>query len=900
MARLSNKSLLLPLLLFPSFAFPQKLNYYQAGPQPDGSVAVPSNQLVTPAGTQINVNGRPLVLAVRPDQKTAAVLNTGAGGAGKALVPVSPIVIIDLTTGLVKQEFKPADLNGSYDGLVYSADGNHLYFSQDDGQVTIAGVSSDGTVTLEAQIKLPVSSPPGSFPPNDPLLPVPSSGVNNGGMALSADQKTLYVVFNSANSLGVIDLTTNQLIEQIAVGNAPKSVVIAGDYAYVTNEGGRAAKQGEFTVASNSTPIVADPESGASITGTVSVIRLATGTVTKNIRVGLHPTAIIAKNNYVFVANTNSDSVSVIDASNNRLISTVRVKPFENAPFGSSPNALAMTSNNQLVISLGANNAAAVYQWTPSEQLKFKGFIPTAWYPGALATAAGQTNVGAPPIPERLIVANVKGTAVGSNVPDEASFDSSTLLGKATHTEIGSVSIIPLPDAVTLKSYTEQVAANNGWDQRNTKSPLPFVEPGVIQHVFYVVKENRTYDGVLGDDPRGNGDPALALFGGKASPNHHSLADQFVLFDNFYDSSLMSADGHQWVVQGLAPDYIEKSVSDFNRSYPFNGGDSLAYLPSGFIWMNALAHGKSVKIYGEYADNFNGPAQQFGTWTDWYNDSLILEGKRPGTLHAPLGTFQQASDIPSVDRNLNRDFPTFNFAIPDQYRIDIFLKDFKSYVKNDDLPNLVVMTLPADHTIALAGYPAPTAGMADNDLALGRLVDAVSHSPYWSSSAILVVEDDSQNGVDHVDGHRSIAYVISPYVQRAQVNHTFYTQVNMVRTVEELLGLPAMNQHDLLAPAMTDAFQSSPDLTPYSVIPNQIPLTTLTPAATSRLQRAWQNELVKSFPRGPRQEPDKADPNIMNHAIWYSMKNYSTPYPGEKRILFPNQVKMAVARDDNN
>ena len=362
--------------------------------------------------------------------------------------------------------------------------------------------------------------------------------------------------------------------------------------------------------------------------------------------------------------------------------------------------------------------------------------------------------------------------------------------------------------------------------------------------------------------------------------------------DNFYDSGVLSADGHQWTDQAIAPDYIEKQFTDFNRSYPYNGGDSMVYSPTGFIWMDALNNGKSVRIYGEYAPSFTGPSAQFGTWTSWYNDSLILEGKAKGTLHAALGTFQSVADVPSVEKYLNPDFPNFNTGIPDQYRLDIFLKDFNKYVKKNDLPNLVVMTLCTDHTSGgAAGDPTPEAQVADNDLAVGRLVDAVSHSPFWSSTAIIIVEDDPQAGVDHVDGHRSTAFIVSPYIQRRQVNHTFYTQINMVRTIEGLLGLPAMNQHDLLAAPMMDAFQDAPNLTPYNVIPNKVPLDTLNPAATSKLQKAWQGEVAKYLPHGLNQKPDVADPNLLNHAIWYSTKGFSTPYPGESRVLYPNEVR---------
>ncbi|PYU62963.1 MAG: phosphoesterase [Acidobacteria bacterium] len=851
---------------------------YQVGPQADGSFVTPTNQVVTPAGTQVNFNGRPVAVAVRPDQKTAAVLVTGGGYS----LPTWPIVIVDLTTGTVKQQFNPGKTNGAYDGVLYSKDGTQLYFSQDNGRVVVANVAPDGTLSVNTTI----------------LLPTASGAVNNGGLALSADGKTLYVVLNMRNSVCVIDLASNQYAGTIPVENAPKSIVVMGDHAYVTNQGGRPANPGEYTDLSAGTPIVADPESAFSTTGTVSVIDLQTNAVMKNIAVGLQPTAILAAHGLVFVANSNSDSISVIDPSRNEVTETLRIQTFPGAPLGSSPNGLALTSRDELAVSLGANNAIALYRWSEDRDLVFEGFLPTAWYPSYVAVAAAQTAEQSgtrSSLPERLIVANTKGTAVGSVVPNTGNPS-----GKNTHSFVGSVSIVPLPNASGFATYHVQVAANNGWNRREsveTNRPLVFGEHHPIKHVIYVIKENRTYDQVLGDVPLGNGDPSLVQFGAQVSPNHHALADQYVLFDNFYDSGVLSADGHQWTDQAIAPDYIEKQFTDFNRSYPYNGGDSLVYAPTGFLWTDALAHGLTVRMYGEYAPSFVGPTgQPFGTWTDWYNDSLILEGKKTGSLHVPVGTFHAVADVPSVAQHINPAFPIFNTGIPDQYRLDIFLADFQQYVTNKNLPNLIVMTLCTDHTSGgSVGDPTPASQVADNDLAVGRLVDAVSHSPYWSNTALFFVEDDPQAGVDHVDGHRSLAYIVSPYIQRGQVNHTYYTQINMVRTIEELLGLPPMNQHDQLAAPMSDAFTDRPDQTPYRFIPNQIPLDTLNAAASNKLQKAWQKEVARYFPPGPDQKPDIADPNLLDHAIWYANTNFSKPFPGEKRILYPGELHLTAA-----
>ncbi|HEX4811012.1 MAG TPA: hypothetical protein VH325_18885 [Bryobacteraceae bacterium] len=329
-----------------------------------------------------------------------------------------------------------------------------------------------------------------------------------------------------------------------------------------------------------------------------------------------------------------------------------------------------MTSAKDLVVSLGTNNALALYKFSKNE-LKFRGFIPTAWYPYVSdipALTAAQTGT-AWALPERLIITDTKGVAVGSYVIPKGNTS-----GLNTHSFEGSVSLVEIPTAAEYSQFNKQVADNNGWSTRDLTEyvPLPFQAAQSIKHVIYVIKENRTYDQILGDDPRGNGDSTLVQYGAQVTPNQHAISDNFVLFDNFYDSGVLSADGHEWTDQAIAPDYIEKQFTDFNRSYPYNGGDSMVYAPTGFVWLDALNNGQSVRIYGEYAPQFNGPSQEFGNWTSWYNDSLILEGKATGALHAPLGTFQAYADVPSAEKHLNPDFPNFNTGIPDQYRLDIF------------------------------------------------------------------------------------------------------------------------------------------------------------------------------------------------------------------------------------
>lgn len=876
---------------------------YQVGVQADGSVVTSVNQVITPAGKQIPLpQTRVNAVAIRPDNKTAAALTKDSG---------APIRIMNLATGTEIQEFTPqGGTSGAIAGLLYSADGKTLYASQDSGNIVVATVAADGT--LSSNIVIPVPQNP-AFNHNGYTVP------NNAGLALSADGSKLYVAINRYNALGVIDLSQQKYVGQIPVGNAPNSVVVVGDRAYVSNEGGRIATASDFTVNSSGTNIVADRQTGAAITGTVSVVDLTSGQTVQSIAVGLHPTAMTLDGPYLFVANTNSDSVSVIDTRTNWVVQTLPVRPFDGATFGSSPNGLVMTPQKRLYVTLGSNNAIAVYNWQAAKghdygdhgehafgngdrgEFGLEGLIPTGWFPGSIAYNAA-TN--------QLLVGNVKGT--GSLGAERLIIDH---VGHSAYADSGTASVIPVPSREALAGYTSQVFQNNNWQIEDSRQnpaqyarpraiPEAIGEPSLIKHVFVVVKENRTYDQVFGDIGRGNSDPSLTDFGTNVTPNHHALARQFPLLDNFYVGGRQSADGHQWIVQGIAPDYIEKGGSDFVRSYPYNGGDSMVYGPKDFLWNAALKHNLSVRVYGEYADEeMVTPGLNAGTWTDWYNDSQILEGKKQGALHVPVGAWYQSTRIPSLNAILDHQFPGFATGVPDQYRMDMFLPEFKKFVQQGNLPQLIIMTLPADHTSGSAvNAPTPAASVADNDLAVGRLIDAVSHSPYWKDSAIFIEEDDAQNGVDHVDGHRSPVLVVSPYAKRnGFIDHTYYTQINVDRTIEQILGITPMTQFDQAAMPMWTLFSDYPDFTPYTVLPNQVPLNQMNPGsiAEQEIERAWSLASTKMF-AGKENKPDAENPNMLNHAIWYSATGFNRPYPGESKVLMPEAVAQQVASNDGD
>ncbi|MDQ0196979.1 YVTN family beta-propeller protein [Neobacillus ginsengisoli] len=872
------------------------------GRQPNGSVQTADNHLLTPAGKQVEFPGNPISVAVSPNGKTAVALDGGGyGGEG--------LNIVDLTTGKLIGTNVNIGLYNAW-GLAYSPDGKTLYATglnnKNQAQIATMSVADDGTPTVTSTLTLPDATVDGW---ND---------INPLDMAVGPDGKTLLVALNRGNSLGVIDLQSGKFSTQIPVGNAPTSVMVNGNTAYVTNQGGRKANPGDFTIKSSGTPIVVDPQLGTSSTGTVSVVDLTTNTVTKTIPVGVQPERMTLSGKYLFVTNTNSDTVSVIDTQTNDVVQTIDIKPYPDAPLGSAPNAVKMINGNQLVVSLGRDNALAVYDWNgPDKEPQLKGLVPTGSFPDDIAIDTANN---------QLIVSNMNGVgALGSNGTSNVAGNKVT--GHQTYAQVGSMSMIPFPSNNDLAKMTDQVYSDNNWfglknrnaEPRHNKKavamPERIGEPSTIKHVFYIIKENRTYDQVLGDLGKGNGDPTLTQFGQTVSPNFHQFANTFPLLDNFYTSGINSAAGHQWVTQATLPDYEDKETDGGNnRSYPGgNQSDPMAYAPTGHIWDNAVKHNVSAAVFGENATNFSGP-EPFGKWTDWYNDYKILSGQQQGSLHVPVGDYQATSDIPAVNSILYKPFPTNTQAIPDVYRAQIFLDKFNDYVKNNNLPQLITMWLPDDHTASTSkGYPTPQAMVADNDQAVGKIVDAISHSPYWKDSIIYVTEDDAQGGVDHVDGHREPAFVISPWVKRGVTDSHYWTTTNMIRSMEQILGLPPMNQNDAAADPMSEILTDQPDFTPYNLVANQIPLnwmngqpapqgfaqapTPPTTPATQQMQNDWDSwsDKHKDDFGGPHSKPDVENANVMNHSVWYATKGYDKPYPGDDKVLTPDEVEKQPA-----
>jgi YVTN family beta-propeller protein len=939
-------SLLAAGLASAGLALAQSVPYptYFTGPQPagwpNGSFVVSSGQVITPAGTQVDlgnqVRAKAIAVNPTPGSHTAAVLTMGAAEA---------VEIFDTNTGAVLQNYvtQGFDSSGSYSGIAYSVDGKFLVFSQDSSNVTVARVGPAGLLQNGTQISVPPNnsfitcfpnSPPAAYA--NPCGSFYSSYTSYpGGLAIAPNGKSAYVLLNQNDTLAQINLTANPPAEgtQIRVGNAPHSIKIdsTGTTAYVSNEGGRAATEADFQINSAGTEIVADPVVGAAITGTVSVVDLASMTVTATIPTGLHPTGLAFYGKYLLVANTYSDTISMIDMTTNTVAKTIDIAlpigiPGAGPALGAEPDSIAVDAPNGIAyVALYHANAVAVVSLAPGVTNPVMGMIPVAYAPSSVKLDEASN---------QLIVANDKG--IGARYSFETDWD---VTGYNTHQDNGTVSIIPVPDTTLLTSMTQQVFQNNHWNltQNITSAaggspktapvalPAKIGDPSLIKHVFLIVRENRTYDQMLGDVAAGNGDPSLAVFGCGpnqateqttqcVSPNAHALVKRFPLFDNFYDPSRQSADGHQWITEAAAPYADDIQSPDWVRSYPGgNGGDALSYQNKGFVFSEAAAAGLTVKMYGESVENDtflqpNGSTSE-PSWSEFYADSQCFEGgpncAAPGvpgekTLYFQ-NTVQAVSSVPAVSNHLIRNFPQFDLGIPDQFRVDLWVQDFNSDVTAGTVPALSILWVMCDHT---GGPPDPVAEEADNDLAIGRIIDYISHSPVWSSSAVFIEEDDSQNGVDHIDGHRSPGYVISPYVlQNGPTQHTYYTQVNMTRTIEQILGLAPMNQFDLVASPMATAFvQGTPpasNFLPWTHVPTQIALNLgVSSNETNQkesprikaLRAAWLQKKKEIF-AGKLTKPDSEDPNIVNHLNWYMATGFTRPYPGERKVRRPSDFK---------
>jgi YVTN family beta-propeller protein len=807
------------------------------GAQEDNTRIVATSQIIDPAGETVSFPGRPVDLALNNSGKILAVKNN------------TSIVFMDAEKHTVVQTLKLPAGGHSFNGISWSSDDQKVWTTDSRGYLRSAKLTK-GSYSWEDAILLPGPNP------DDKSGPYP------GGLTIDDQKGYAYVALSRNNTLGLVNLKTKQLESQIPVGIAPYTVLMHENKAYVSNWGGRQPISGDKTGPSGGSNVVVDPKTGIASSGTVSVVDLKTNKVIKEIEVHLHPSGMSYSpdNTKLYVANANSDLISVIDTRSNSVIKDLSSKPMAELPFGSAPNSIAVSPDGKILYAAnGGNNHIAVIDLSSG---KVKGLIPSGWYPGAVLLSKDGS---------KLFVANIKGNGSPQTGLREKGINS--------HDHSGSVSFIKVPDSENLREYTIRAATTmrlpkitqslrlERVNERIVPVPTRPGEKSVFKHVLYIIKENRTYDQVFGDLPQGKGDSSLTQFGRKVTPNHHALAENFVLLDNTYCNGVLSADGHQWANEGYVTDYLEKSFGGFVRSYPYEGDDALAYASSGFIWDKVLEAGLTFRNYGEFVTAKVEPAN--ASWTQLYHDY------KNGTRNVKI---KATSKLHTLEPYLCPTFVGFPSSIPDVYRAGEFLKEFREYEKTNSLPNFMIMLLPNDHTTGTReGYPTPRAQVADNDLALGQIVEAVSKSKFWKETAIFVIEDDPQAGLDHIDGRRTVALCISPYTKRGAVVSTQYNQNSILRTIELILGLPPMSQFDMIANPMTDCFTNKPDFRPYQALANHIPLDEMNPklSALSGKKKFWaQKSMEMSL-----DELDQANEDTLNLILWYSVKGYNTPYP---------------------
>ena len=832
------------------------------GKQPDGKVLVTTNQIVSPIGiVRETTGGRPKEIALSPDGRTLAVLNNSTPHA---------VLLFNTQNGeptgfLDFARHEPAAM-----GLAWSPDGNHIYAACTGSMVARFTRSGSDTSAWTAEPDIHVGAKERGD--SNPL-----------GLAVSKDGKRLYVAMSRRNAVAAVNLADGSTLRTIGVGVSPYAILLShdGKKLYVANRGGKlvAATDSDGDGAfepSAGTRVRVDPETDAAINGTISVVDVkpdfspVPADATVELECGKHPSGLALNrgDKTLYVACADSDDIELFDTHTLNRISSISLTPDEDQGFGQIPDSIALSDDEKtLFVACGGENAVAVIRLGKSPSVV--GRFSAGWYPQSVAQRHG-----------RLYIGSAKGIGPRTLDPKTNSY--------YVHNSIGTVQFVAPGDWRDLPARSREVAVNNRWGvepearpgQQAVPVPERVGEASVFKHVVYIIKENQSYDSLLGDMREGNGDVKLNLYGENVCPNHHRIAREFVLLDNTYTSGTNSADGHQWCDEAVANNYTEQNYGANVRSYPYDGGDPLTYSPNGFLWTTALRKKLSVRVYGEFVNHatIQPTGVEKGIKTNWlnlYNDRTEKTGKFK---------ISAATDCKALAPLLHPNAIGFPLVVSDQFRADQFLDDLASYEAKDgddpakdSFPSLNILTLICDHTSGTSpGMPTPASQVADNDLALGRVVDKISHSRYWKDTLILVIEDDSQAAVDHVDGHRTAAFCISPYTRRHVVVSENYNHPSLLRTMELVLGLPAMTRFDRSATPLYACFTGTPDFAPYLLEPNRIPLDQI-----NRPRAQLRGEPLKLANLSAAQDysaPDLADANIIARADWYSRKP-NTPFP---------------------
>jgi YVTN family beta-propeller protein len=829
------KRYIIPLFLLitiaGAFTAVKYIRVLMIGKQANGSYLVSTGQLVSPVGRiELTEYLRPKDLAISPDGARVAVLSTGK-------------LLVYKRNGDL--EFSNKTVAAAL-GICWSPDSKSVFTSV--GEDTINEFRLEDGVWKKGHRVTVVIPKDGANPTVPQVL----------GLAVTPGGRSLI-----QNSIAKIDIESGTVVQTIPVQMAPFNILMSkdGKTLFVANRAGEKPSKRELRADSAGSMVAVDPKTDAAARGSVSIIDLATAK-TSSIRVGRQPNGLVLSPDQkrLYVANSDSDSISIIDVPSHKQIAQFTIRTEDDPEFGRIPADLAISPDGKkLFVACGGINAVAVVALEVKPEVI--GYIPSGWFPDAI----GADKSG-------LVVGCAKG--IGTRPSDKTT-------KFRVHDSVGLVQFVSYEEIKNLNELSARVARNNKWTKalearKNVPEvPVPWRvgEPSVFKHVIYIIKENLTYDLIFGDIKEGNGDPSLCLYDPISSPNQHKLAKEFVLLDNFYTSGTNSADGHQWTSSSICNEYQERSYGASQRSYPYDGGDPMAYSPKGYLWTATANAGRSVRVYGEFV---NAPRIEHretgksGTFFELWKDYQDKTNLYKITAH---------TDNANLRKYLHPNYIGFPSCVSDQWRADTFLKEFKEFEQKGNLPSLCMLLLPNNHTSGTnPAFPTPRAMVADNDLALGRIVDAVSHSKYWKDTLIVVVEDDSQSGLDHVDGHRTIAFCISAYTRRGEVVSEFYNHSSMIKTIELVLGIPAMNRFDYSANPMRECFMTKANLTAYRYEPNRIPLDERNPPKTALSGLGL--KLAELCERQDWSQYDVADPSVVTRSMWYSVKPH-TPFPWE-------------------
>jgi YVTN family beta-propeller protein len=781
-------------------------------------VHLPNGWSLTPAGKSLPLGDLPLNIAISRSGHYAAVTNNGQS--------TQTIQLINAQTDEVLDE---TEIDRSWNGLVFSDDEKYLYASGGNDNLIVQYEIHKNKLKVADKFKL-----------GDPY---PKAAISPAGIALDDKKQLLYVVTKEDNSLYVVDLASHKVSQQLPLGTEGYTCLLSPDKneLYITLWGG----------------------------DMVAIFDTQKNMFTDTIRVGDNPNEVCLSKNgqYLYVANANDNNVSVINVRARKVIETLNAALYPTRLSGSTSNSVALSDDNKtLYIANADNNCLAVFDVSKPGNSVSKGYIPTGWYPTCVRV-----------IDKKLYVSNGKGFSSFANPKGPSPLGKKQAVGihEGDPTQprtvqyigggllMGTMSIIPIPDDKQLAVYAQAVYHNTPYNKEEEKqaagieagNPVPakIGDPSPIKHVFYIIKENRTYDQVLGDVKEGNGDSRLVLFGEKITPNQHALAKQFVLLDNFYVDGEVSADGHNWSMGAYATDYMEKN---WPTSYGRRGlgAKSSTKLNKLYIWDQANSSGVSFKTYGEFAT-------------------------------------KKSASIPVLNGHFATDFEGFNLHIKDTARYRHWESDFDALVASNSLPQLMTVRFGNDHTEGMAaGRPSPYAHVADNDLAIGMFIEHLSKSPVWNESVVFILEDDAQNGPDHVDAHRSPAYVAGGFVKRNFVDHTMYTTSSVLRTIELILGMPPMTQYDAAAVPMWRCFNTQPDAAAFTSLPAKVDLDEVNPSGTKLAAMSKGLDFSKE---------DVVPDQIMNTITWKAVKGEQSIMPTPVRAAFVKAVKKSDDDDDD-